>query len=63
DLNPIEQFWEIVKDKVKRSQFEATEGLATRIAEACNSVSPKHLKTFAQHSINVFQKCLNEEPI
>ncbi|KAG1454166.1 hypothetical protein G6F46_007552 [Rhizopus delemar] len=33
-LNPIEQFWLIVKNKVKRSSLEATEDLATQIAEA-----------------------------
>ncbi|KAG1218173.1 hypothetical protein G6F35_008537 [Rhizopus arrhizus] len=63
ELNPIEQFWSIVKNKVKRSSFEATEDLATRIAEACNCVPPKHLQAFAQHSVNCFEICLRGEPL
>ncbi|EIE79863.1 hypothetical protein RO3G_04568 [Rhizopus delemar RA 99-880] len=63
ELNPIEQFWAIVKNKVKRSSFEATEDLATRIIEACNSVPPKHLQAFAQRSVNCFTKCLRDEPL
>ncbi|CEP07115.1 hypothetical protein, partial, partial [Parasitella parasitica] len=63
ELNPIEQFWSIVKNKVKRSSFEATEDLATRIAEACNGVPPKHLQAFVQHSTNCFEICLRGEPL
>ncbi|KAI8874653.1 hypothetical protein K501DRAFT_204105, partial [Backusella circina FSU 941] len=63
ELNPIEQFCAIVKNKVKRSRFENKEDLVTRITEACNSVPSNHLHAFAQHSMNVFEKCLNEEPI
>ncbi|CEG80005.1 hypothetical protein RMATCC62417_14402 [Rhizopus microsporus] len=36
--SPIEQFWSIVKNKVKRSQFQAKEDLSTRITEACNPI-------------------------
>ncbi|KAG1139476.1 hypothetical protein G6F38_009802 [Rhizopus arrhizus] len=32
ELNPIEQFWSIVKNKVKRSQFQTKEDLSTRIS-------------------------------
>lgn len=63
ELNPIEQFWSIVKNKVKRSQFQDKEDLATRIAEACNAVPSEHLRAFAQHSVNVFEKCLKGNPI
>ena len=63
ELNPIEKFWAIVRNKVKRSQFNDTEDLITRISEACNSVPPKHLRAFVQHSVNVFEKCLNGEAI
>ncbi|KAG0786761.1 hypothetical protein G6F22_007533 [Rhizopus arrhizus] len=34
ELNPIEQFWAIVKNKVKRCSFEPTENLPTQITEA-----------------------------
>lgn len=63
ELNPIEQLWAIVKNKVKRSRFEDKADLFTRITEACNSIPPNHLHAFAQQSVNVFEKCLNEEPI
>lgn len=62
-LISIENFWSIVKNKVKRSSFKATENFATRIAEACNSVSPKHSQAFAQHSVNCFEFCLRGEPL
>lgn len=54
ELNPIENFWSIVKNKVKRSIFETTDDLVTRIAEACNAVPPSHLKAFVQQSVNTF---------
>jgi hypothetical protein len=63
ELNPIEQFWASVKRKVKRSQFGNTEDLKTRISEACDAVPAQHMKNFIQHSVNVFEKCLNDIPI
>ncbi|KAL1928795.1 hypothetical protein VTP01DRAFT_2581 [Rhizomucor pusillus] len=33
ELNPIEQFWSVVKSKVKRSRFLEKETLTTRIYE------------------------------
>ncbi|ORE09365.1 hypothetical protein BCV72DRAFT_302784 [Rhizopus microsporus var. microsporus] len=36
----------VIKNKVKRSQFQAKEDLSTRITEACNDVPPKHLRAF-----------------
>lgn len=38
ELNPIEQFWYVVKNKVKRGAFSDDEDLKTRIADACNNV-------------------------
>jgi hypothetical protein len=35
ELNPIEQFWSVVKSKVKRNKFLEKESLMTRISEAC----------------------------
>jgi hypothetical protein len=61
--SPIEQFWVVVKGKVKCSQFGNTEDLKTRIAEACDKVPRKHLFNFAQHFVNVFEDCLNELPV
>jgi hypothetical protein len=63
EFNPIEKFWAIVKNKIKRSKFEDKEDLATRITEASNSDPPNHLHAFVQPSVNVFEKCLNERHI
>jgi transposase len=63
ELNPIENFWSIVKKKVKRSSFEIFDDLATRISEAYNAVPPNHLRAFVQHSANTFKKCLEGVPI
>ncbi|KAG1456885.1 hypothetical protein G6F56_006732 [Rhizopus delemar] len=63
ELNPIENFWSIVKNKVKRSSFKDAEDLATRIAEACNNVPPEHLNAFAQHSVNCFDICLRGDSL
>ena len=63
ELNPIEQLWSIVKNKVERSQFQTKENLATRITEACNNIPPKHLRAFVQHSVNIFEDCLKGNPI
>ncbi|KAI7900638.1 uncharacterized protein BX663DRAFT_439102, partial [Cokeromyces recurvatus] len=63
ELNPIEQFWATIKNKVRRSKFGDKEDLATQISKACNSVPPNRLHAFVQHSANVFEKCLNEEYI
>lgn len=38
ELNPIEQFWSIVKNTVKGSKFSDKEYLNTRISETCNGV-------------------------
>lgn len=56
ELNPIEQFWSVIKNKVRLSQFQDKEDFATRIIEACNSVPREHLKAFVQHLTNVFEK-------
>ncbi|KAG1474013.1 hypothetical protein G6F56_000611 [Rhizopus delemar] len=39
ELNPIEQFWALLKSKVKRSQFGDAEDLKTRISEAIQDIS------------------------
>lgn len=39
ELNPIEQFWAIVKRKVKRDTLSGVETLSTRITDASNAVN------------------------
>lgn len=63
EFNSIGQFWSMIKNKVKRSTFGDNDTLFTWITEACNTVPPYHLRAFIQHPINMFEKCLNGEPI
>jgi hypothetical protein len=60
ELNSIEQFWSVVKNKVKRSQFGNKEDLKTRISDACDDVPLHHLKAFIKHSVDHFDNCLNK---
>ena len=63
ELNPIEQFWALVKRKVKRQKLKDTETLQERIVDAANEVSIQHLENIIQHSKNQFDNCLNHIPI
>ncbi|CEG80826.1 hypothetical protein RMATCC62417_15105 [Rhizopus microsporus] len=63
ELNSIEQFLAIVKNKVRHSQFEDKEDLQTRITEASNNVPVRYLRNIIQHSVSVFDKCLERQPI
>ncbi|KAG0735968.1 hypothetical protein G6F32_008590 [Rhizopus arrhizus] len=61
ELNPIEQFWSVVKSKVKRNKFLEKETLMTRISKACNSLYLSDFKGFVSHSARCFGKRLNKE--
>ncbi|KAG1503159.1 hypothetical protein G6F52_012303 [Rhizopus delemar] len=61
ELNPIEQFWSVVKSKVKRNKFLEKESLMTRISEACDSLHFSDFKGFVSHSAKCFRRCLNKE--
>ncbi|KAI8098194.1 uncharacterized protein B0P05DRAFT_454458, partial [Gilbertella persicaria] len=63
ELNPIENFWSVLKGKVQRTQFNDTEDLKSRIVESCGYIEPIVLKNTVQHSVNNFQKCLRSEPL
>ncbi|KAG0776658.1 hypothetical protein G6F22_012420 [Rhizopus arrhizus] len=54
ELNPIEQFWSVVKSKVKRNKFLEKESLMTRIGEACDSLYLSDFKSFVFHSAKCF---------
>ncbi|GAN11278.1 conserved hypothetical protein [Mucor ambiguus] len=56
ELNPIEQFWSVVKSKVKRNKFLEKESLMTRISEACDSLHFSDFKGFVSHSAKFFDK-------
>ncbi|KAG0786612.1 hypothetical protein G6F62_008901 [Rhizopus arrhizus] len=63
ELNPIEQFWAVIKAKVKRGKLSDVETLTTRIIEASEAVPIVHLQNIIQHSVNQFEKCRNKIPI
>ena len=62
-LNPIELFWKVLKDRVKRGELTDVETLTTRIIEGSEDVPVEHLQNFIQRSINAFPKCINKEPL
>ena len=62
-LNPIEQFWAMVKSKVKRHRFLQEDILSKRITEACKSVDKTHFKGFVSHSYKGWGKCRNKVSI
>ncbi|KAG0942018.1 hypothetical protein G6F32_008199 [Rhizopus arrhizus] len=61
ELNPIEQFWSVIKSKVKRNKFLEKETLMTKISEACDSLYLSDFKGFVSHSEKFFGKCLYKE--
>ena len=64
ELNPIEQFWLIVKSGVKREFVIKKDTLPAKIANACNSVLPSYFECFlARYSVRRFDDCLNCLPI
>jgi transposase len=63
ELNPIEQFWSVVKSKLKREKLLEAETLNTRITEACQNVFISDLKGFCRYSESKFETCLNKKPL
>ncbi len=63
ELNPREQFWAILKGKVKRSKLNDVDTLTSRIIEVSEEVSVEHLQNIIQHSVNQFSNCLNKVPL
>ena len=53
ELNPIEQFWSVVKCKLdKREKNMQKETLASKILDACNSVFYSNLQNFCRYSVS-----------
>ncbi|KAG1048521.1 hypothetical protein G6F43_009092 [Rhizopus delemar] len=63
ELNSIEQFWSVVKNKLKRCQILEEEALQDRITEACSQIPQSHHYGFAKHSHLRLEDCLNKKPI
>ncbi|KAG1040302.1 hypothetical protein G6F43_012308 [Rhizopus delemar] len=62
ELNPIEQFWAIVKGKMKRGRLTSEENLSNKIGDACNDVLIRDLYSFCSHSKCQIIKCYNKTP-
>lgn len=63
ELNPIEMFWKVLKDRVKRGKLSDVETLTSRVIEGSKDVPIENLQNFIQYSIDIFPKCLNKEPL
>ncbi|KAI9472486.1 MAG: hypothetical protein EXX96DRAFT_463277, partial [Benjaminiella poitrasii] len=60
ELNPLEQFWLVVKNKQNpEKRLQVTESLQSRIVSAANKVLIQHLENIIKHSKNQFINCLN----
>jgi transposase len=59
ELNPIEQFWAIVKGRLKCHKLLTEEKMYERIAEACNAIPVENLNNFASHSKRQIINCYN----
>ncbi|KAI8876397.1 hypothetical protein K501DRAFT_279464 [Backusella circina FSU 941] len=60
EQNPIEIFWKVLKDRVKRGKLSDLETLTSRVIEGNENVSIEHLQIFIQHSIDISPKFLNK---
>ena len=63
ELNPIEQFWSVVKSKVKHNKFLEKETLMTRISEASNSLKLSDFKGIVRHSHKCLDKYRNRQAL
>ncbi|KAG1046942.1 hypothetical protein G6F43_010590 [Rhizopus delemar] len=63
ELNLIEQFWSIIKTKVRRTKLSDIETLTARIVETSEAVPIVHLENIIQHSVNQFEKCQSKMPL
>ncbi|CEI98319.1 hypothetical protein RMCBS344292_12430 [Rhizopus microsporus] len=63
ELNPIEQFWSVVKSKVKRNKFLEKEMLMTWISEASNSLRLSDFEGIVSHSHKCLDKCRNGQAL
>ncbi|EIE79873.1 hypothetical protein G6F46_011946 [Rhizopus delemar] len=57
ELNLIENFWSLIKGKMKRVFFAVGETMTSRIRAACEDTHPSELYAFADHSKRQISKC------
>jgi transposase len=60
ELNQTEQFWALVKGKMKRHRLMNEENLSQRIADACNNVRLSDLHGFCRYSKRQIINCYNK---
>jgi transposase len=63
ELNPIEQFWSVVKSSVKRKFILKKDTIPQIIADASNQVAQSSFEGFARYSTRYFDDCLADHPI
>ena len=63
ELKPIEQFWSVVKSRVKRNRLLERETLMTRISEVSNSLRLSDFERFVSHSHKCLDKCRHREQL
>lgn len=56
-------FWKVSKDRINKSELIDAEILCSRVLEDSEDIPVEHMQNFIQHSIDVFPKCLNKEPV
>lgn len=61
ELYPIEQFWSVVKSKLKREALLEEEILSSSISDACNEVLLSGLQGFCRYSQSRFDDCLERQ--
>ncbi|KAI9032889.1 hypothetical protein CLU79DRAFT_681147, partial [Phycomyces nitens] len=61
-FNPIKKFWKAVKDRVKGGKLTDVETFSLRVSKCSENTLDRHFN-FIQHSINVYPKYLNKEPL
>ena len=52
ELNPIEQFWVLIKGRVKDNKLQSLETLEKRIVEAAYEIPLQQLHSIVKHSKN-----------
>jgi transposase len=60
EVNPIEQFWALVKGISKHHRLLMEEDLSSRIGDACNDIPVEDLASFANHSKCQIINCYNK---
>ncbi|KAG1056780.1 hypothetical protein G6F43_001349 [Rhizopus delemar] len=61
DINPMELFWTVAKNKIKRSRLTENETISSRIKDACDSLTPDDFQGFVHHSVSCIDKIVEKE--